>query len=301
MRPEHIPPNFSDIRSANVLGNTVNYCIDTSHVEGKAVQITQNPGGVALKVTECEFMAIAEFVRHPKLDIGLHDPKRWHVGFVQNLTQGAIIYQYANGAGLNVYASIAPETVPCKDSGSAGTWYDPSPFSVKQFGLPDEFGADVPLPPSHPARTDINTRYVKMGDAPGTGGLPLRLTCKATTDVRAALNNQYNIGWTDPLNTNPLDPALARLTRIAGSLSFRTCLTVSSEGNPRLIKTTTLFIYLYYVDWEVGYQINVANGVATRGAFSTARLVAQGVWHDDMAEPIVAAPDANESVCVKFI
>jgi hypothetical protein len=256
---------------------------------------------VSLKVDECEFKAIAEFVRHPALNIGLHDPKRWHVGFVQNLTHGAIIYEYANGQGIHVFASIAPEHLPCKDSGSAGTWYDPSPYSVKQFGLADQFGDDVPLRYNHPARVDVNTRYVTMGDAPGTGALPLRFVCKATTNQRAVVNNQYNIGWTDPLNANALGAGVAPLVSIGGSLSFRTCLAVSSEGDPRRLKTTTYFIYLHHVDWEVGYAINVAHRAATRGASSGARLLAEGVWHDGLAEPIVKAPDANESVCVKFI
>jgi hypothetical protein len=228
------------------------------------------------------------------------------VGFVQNLTEGGIIFHYkgAQADDQGVYASIAPRTMPCKDSGSAGTWYDPSPLSVKRFGGKDECAEmiDPALPATHPAMTSELVRHVQMGDAPGTGSLPLTMPCQSSRDVRAAARNEYTIGWVDPLNPNANDPQIRRLSRIEGLLSFRTCLAMSPEPNQstQAVKTTTLFEYLYYVDWTVHYGMNV-NGQTVTPRHAVAEVTAQGLWGNKMTKPIVTAPDANESVCVRFM
>jgi hypothetical protein len=293
---QHVPANYSGVHYHHVLGIPIEFCI-RPEVDNHPVNIVQNPTGISLKVQECEFKAIVEWKGHPKLSLGLYDPDRWHVGFVQNLTDGKIMFRYQGAT--EVLAAIAPRTVPCKDSGSAGTWYDPSPYSVKRLGVEDEFAGDVPLPANHPARTNQNVRYVQMGDAPGTGSLPLRVPCASSRDPRGVQGTEYTIAWTDPLNPNANDPAIGRLTGIYGSLAFRTCLAMSSDPNLSRIRTTTLFCYLYYVDWAVDYTMNVQNGVVTaRGAGG--HILHQGIWTGALDDPIVTAPDANESVCVRF-
>lgn len=302
MKQADVPAGYSGLHRSQVLGIPVEFCM-RAEVEGHPVNIQQNAQGVGLKVQECEFKAIAEFVGHPKLTQGLYHCTRWHVGFIQNLTGGAIIFMYESpsGTGRSVQAAVSPETVPCKDSGSVATWYDPSPYNLKPFGVADEFADEVPLPAIHPARNKATVRYIQMGDAPGTGNLPLRVPCKGTGDLRAVFNTDYTIAWTDPLEPNPHAPDLARLTRIAGNLSFRTCLAMSSEANVGSIKRTTLILPLYYVDWDVNYSMTVVGALATRGAGSGARVTGEGMWNHNFPTMILAAPDANESVCVKFL
>jgi hypothetical protein len=304
MRRADVPAGYSGIHKKSIQGNPIEFCIDTRGAEGKQVNIVTNPlQGVSLKVEECEFKAIVEF-DHPFLQTsGLYDAKRWHVGFVQNLTSGYILFEYKDDADLVVYAAVAPETLPCKDSGSAGTWYDPSPLNLKKFGVTDEFAGDIPgLAVDHPARRDVNTRYIQMGDAPGTGPLPLNLACKASADGRATLNQQYAIGWNDPLNPDPTAQNIATLRRISGVLSFRTCLAMSSAPATG-IRTTTQFEYLYYVDWNVNYNMDVdfAQRTVTRRVSSGSTIITEGLWSAVLPAPIVTAPDANESVCVKFL
>lgn len=298
-----VPGGYSGLHYSQVLGIPIQFCI-RAEVQGHQINIVHNAlQGVSLKVQECEFKAIAEFVGHPQLTQGLYHPSRWHLGFIQNLTGGAIIFDYRSpsGQGRTVRAAVSPEVVPCKDSGSVATWYDPSPFSLKPFGVPDEFAVEVPLSAMHPARNHPNVRYVQMGDAPGTGSLPLTVPCKASTDARAVLNNQYNIAWDDPLEANPLAADIAKLRRIAGNLSFRTCLAMSSEANIGNIKRTTLIIPLYYFDWDVNYNTDINGAMVNRGAASGATLVGEGLWDMNFPPMILAAPDANESVCVKFL
>jgi len=312
MLASDVPPGFSGPHAHEALGQPVAFCL-RHDVRGHGVNVVNDHRGVSLKVQECEFRAIVEF-KKPAWSFWPSEssksefakPERWHVGFVQNMTEGAIIYHYKgnqpNDAG--VFASIAPRTLPCKDAGSVATWYDPSPYSVKRFGGMDEFkdGIEPELPKSHPAMTDERVRYVKIGDAPGTGKLPLNLPCQSSRDPRAAVRSDYTIGWSDPLNPNPLDPNLRPLYRIEGSLSFKTCLAMSPEPNPSwaAIKTTTQFEYLYYVDWTVHYAMNVAGQVVTP-RHAVAEVTAEGLWEKGMTSPIITAPDANESVCVRFI
>jgi hypothetical protein len=298
MQAQHVPTNFTGVLSNHALGIPMQFCFQAD-VDNHTVNVVQGPTGISLKVQECEFKAIVEWIGHPKLGGGLYQPTSWHVGFVQNLTGGSILFRY--GPAPEVVAAIAPRTMPCKDSGSAGTWYDPSPFNVKRFGVPDEFADEVPLPSMHPARTNLNMRFIKMGDAPGTGTtVPLRVPCASSNDPRAAIGTEYSIAWTDPLNSVANDPLKKRLTSIDGNLTFRTLLAMSSEPNIPRIKTTTLFCYLYYVDWDVDYSMTVANGVVTaRGRGG--RIVSQGLWNGSLDNPIVTAPDANESVCVRFL
>jgi hypothetical protein len=74
---------------------------------------------------------------------------------------------------------------------------------------------------------------------------------------------------------------------------------MSSDPDLARIRTTTLFCYLYYVDWAVDYTMNVQNGVVTaRGVGG--HILQQGLWTGALDFPIVTAPDANESVCVRF-
>jgi hypothetical protein len=163
----------------------MHFCFQAD-VQSHPINIVQNQNGISLKVQECEFKAIVEWIGHAKLSGGLYQSDRWHVGFVQNLTGGAILFRYGAppvpGAQSNeVVAAIAPQTTPCKDSGSAGTWYDPSPFSVKRLGFEMSLPG-IPLPPDHPSAT--NVRYVKMSDAreqvlPRKGAL-----CAASSDRR---------------------------------------------------------------------------------------------------------------------
>jgi peptidase E len=47
--------------------------------------------------------------------------------------------------------------------------------------------------------------------------------------------------------------------------------------------------------------MNVNNGVVTFGAAAGAMSTGRGIWNDGFGEPILNAPDANESVCVKFL
>ncbi len=300
-----VPPGFSGLHYGEALGQSVAFCL-RHDVNGHTINIAADHRGVALKVQECEFRAIVEF-KKSFFSFGEYaKPGRWCVGFVQNLTEGAIIFHYktnqADDAG--VFASIAPRQLPCKDSGSAGTWYDPSPFSVKRFGEKEEFPEMIEpaLPATHPALTNSLVRYVKMGDAPGTGNLPLTMPCQSSRDVRAAAANQYTIGWVDPLNPNPNAQGIRPLFRIEGSLSFKTCLAMSPEPNPswQAVKVTTLFEYLYYVDWTVHYAMNV-NGRTVTARHAFAEVTAEGLWEKGMTKPIVTAPDANESVCVRFI
>jgi len=303
MKASDVPPGFSGPHSYEALGQSVDFCI-RHDVKDHAVNITADQRGVALKVQECEFRAIAEFKKSFFSFGDYAKPERWHVGFVQNLTEGGIIFHYkgAQKDDAGVFAKIAPRTMPCKDSGSAGTWYDPSPFSVKRFGGKEEFPEmiDPPLPATHPALTNELMRYVKMGDAPGTGNLPLTMPCQSSTDARAAASNSFTIAWFDPLNPNAQDPGRRPLYRIDGSLSFRTCLAMSPEPNLATIKTTKLFEYLYYIDWTVHYGMNVA-GQNVTARHAVAEVTAQGVWEKGMKKPIVEAPDANESVCVRFV
>jgi hypothetical protein len=297
MNAQHVPAGYSGVHFGQALGIPIHFAFQAD-VENHTVDVVQSPLGISLKVQECQFRAIVEWIGHPKLSGNLYEPKGWHVGFVQNLTGGAIIFTYGGAAAVT--AAISPSTIPCKDSGSAGTWYDPSPFNVKRFGVPEEFAADIPLPQMHPAKTNPNFRFIEMGDAPGTGAIPLTVPCASTKDLRAHVGTQYTIGWTDPLNQNPRDPAIGRLQGIDGHLQFRTCLAMSSEPNLSRLRTTTLFCYLYYIDWHVSYAMNVLNGVVTpRGA--RARIVQEGTWNGSQENPIVVAPDANESVCVKFL
>jgi hypothetical protein len=300
-----VPAGFSGPHFYEALGQPVEFCI-RHDVQGHGINITADQRGVGLKVQECEFRAIAEFKKRFFSYGEFANPARWHVGFVQNLTEGAIIFHYKGDQAddTGVFASIAPRTLPCKDSGSAGTWYDPSPFSVKRFGGKDEFAdmIEPALPVQHPALTNERVRYVRMGDAPGTGNLPLTMPCQSSIDVRAAARNDYTIGWFDPLNPNASDPRRRPLFRIEGSLSFKTCLAMSPEPNPswQAVKITTLFEYLYYVDWTVHYAMNVRGQMVTP-RHAVAEVTAEGVWENGMAKPIVVAPDANESVCVRFI
>lgn len=302
MTQQDVPAGYSGVHRHHVLGIPIEFCF-RPEVDNHVVNIQQSPQGVSLKVQECEFKAIVEWIGIPKQTVGLFNCKQWHVGFVQNLTGGAIVfvYQSPSGTGHAVQAAVSPENVPCKDSGSVATWYDPSPFNLKRFGVADEFADEVPLLALHPARTRQTVRYIQMGDAPGTGAIPLNVPCKQTSDHRAVVNHQYTIGWTDPLEPNPLAPDLARLTRIGGNLSFRTCLAMSSEANLGNIRRTTLIRYLYYVDWNVSYNMNINHGVVAAGAGSGGMMTGQGIWDDSFADPILAAPDANESVCVRFL
>ena len=76
---------------------------------------------------------------------------------------------------------------------------------------------------------------------------------------------------------------------------------MSSEANLSRIKTTTLFLYLYYVDWDVNYTMAVNNGVVSPGGGSGAQIIDRGLWSESMDNPVVTGRDANESVCVKFL
>jgi hypothetical protein len=298
MKAQHVPPNYTGVHYHQALGIPVEFCIQAD-VNNHPIDIVQNATGFSLKVQECNFRAIVEWIGLPKLTQSLYQPSRWWVGFVQNLTAGAIIFRY----GANrVTAAVSPRELPCKDSGSAGTWYDPSPFSVKRFGITDEFAGEIPLlPQDHPARTDKNVRYIQMGDAPGTGkNIPLVVPVQSSRDPRAMVKSEYTIAWTDPLDPGINEQAKDKLAGIEGNLNFRTCLAVSSEADIAKIKTTTKFCYLYYVDWYVDYSMTVNNGViAQRGRGGV--ILEQGLWKDGLENPIVTAPDANESVCVRFL
>lgn len=295
------PLGYSAIHHGNVLGNLVDYTVK-DEVDGKTVQAETTAEGVSLRVQECNFKAIVEFCGHPQLASSLHDPARWHVGFVQNLISGGITYTYASGQVVSTMATMAPQTLPCKDAGSAGTWYDPSPFSLKRFGDSEEFGEMIPteVGAHHPARTDPRTRYVQMGDAPGTGRLPLALPCKGLDPQhRAALNVQYVMNWRDPLDVNPVLAARAPLVSSAGRLVFRTWLALSSESNLRNLKTTTLFVYLYTWEWMVDYTATINAATQTANPSQQATLLTRGPC-SPIQNAILTAPDANESVCVKF-
>ncbi len=177
-----------------------------------------------------------------------------------------------------------------------------SPFSLKRFGRPEEFGDMISdeVGFRHPARTDPRTRFIQMGDAPGTGRLPLDLPCKGRDpDGRATLNQTYVMGWRDPLDANPTVAERAPLVSIAGTLIFKTWLALSSESNLRNLRTTKLFIYLYTWEWMVDYRATVNAGTQTANATQTATLLDEGPC-DVIQNAILTAPDANDSVCVKF-
>jgi hypothetical protein len=303
MNPNSIPPDFSGIHYCNILGNMMQYCVSHS-VNNHGLEVTIDEQGVQLKVQECLFSAIVEFHSPPRLHLDLYDPKRWWVGFVQNYTGGNITYRYSNNKGLVVKAAITPETIPCKDSGydtENTTFYNAGSYGLKQFGVVDEVAAVpavIPLPFNHPARQDLKVRYIEMRDAPGTGGLPLTLTCKDAGDKRAALNKKYTIGWTDPLDPGRGDQDIAMLRKIEGRQTFKTWLAMSSDI--RDIHTTKLLLYMHRFEWEVNFNVDVNGRSVTLGGGSGARLISEGACYPDTTEPIVTGRDANMSVCVKF-
>jgi hypothetical protein len=295
---------YSAIQQGNVLGNSVQFIVKGEVDNHNVASTVSVNDGVQMQVQECNFKAIVEFQGHPQLNGDLYSPSRWHVGFVQNLTDGGIVYCYTNNQAMVTMATISPRVMPCKDSGSAGTWYDPSPFSVKRFGIDDEMAGDIPneVGQQHPARTNANTRFVMMGDAPGTGRTPLQLDCyQADPQNRAQVNQQYAISWRDPLDANNQINNRAPLTRIDGQLRFTTWLAMSSEANLRKIKTTTLFIYLYYWDWVVTYKamVDATAHTATVSNDSVAQLLQHGPC-PPITDAIVTGNDANESIGVKF-
>lgn len=299
MKLQDVPNEFSAIQTGNVLGNVVKFVVK-SDADGHAVRATTSNLGVQLKVDECNFMAMVEFLGHPKLNFGIYQASRWHVGFVQNLTGGGINFRYGNGNQATV-ASIAPEVLPCKDAGSVATWYDPSPLSLKPFGGgADEMGDATPLLSNHPARTSATMRYIEMGDAPGTGGLPLQVPCKKRDPNNVAqIGTTYTIGWRDPLDTNINVNQRAALTAITGNLSFKTWLVLSSEANLQNIKRTTLFVYLYAWEWVVDYSTTINNQSATPTGRAT--LLNEGACLPYAEDAIVTGGDANETVCVKYL
>src|SRR5262249_45996084 len=150
-------------------------------------------------VPGCRLSALVELYRRPN-DPPPHHP--WHVGFVQNLVEGELLYVYVTPQSDDILvAAMGPHTVPCKDSGSAGTWYDPGPFSHKSFGGEDYVVAGQEEAPEAPHRcyTDPFVRFVTSEDAPGSGKLPIKVPCASTTDGRATPGVEYTIGWADPL------------------------------------------------------------------------------------------------------
>lgn len=294
MKNQDVPNGFSGIKTANILGNKVQFVVG-SDADAHTVRATTGNHGVSLKVDECNFMAIVEFLGHPKLNFGLYLPERWHVGFVQNLTGGGIVFHYGKNGTVG---SVAPQTLPCKDAGSIATWYDPSPLSLKNFDGKDEFGGETPLSHNHPARTSSNMRYVAMGDAPGTGSLPVTVPCrKVDPNNLAKIGQQYTMGWRDPLDTNMNVNQRDPLTAITGSLSFKTWLALSSAVKD--IKTTQLFIYLYWWEWSVSYTTTINNQQATPIGQSV--LQAEGPCQPTDNDAILTGNDANDSVCVKFL
>lgn len=301
MNPKDIPPYFSRVHYAMIAGNVPQYCVSHS-VNNHHIRAIQDDRGVTLRPDECRFTAMVEFhgPRHSR--IGIHDPKRWWVGFVQNIT-GYIEYQYRNRSNqLVVKAAIGPERVPCKDSGyPGGTFYNGLQYSLKQFGVIDELADDIPLNPRHPAVCEPNVRYVTMADAPGPGNLPLDLPCREAGDRRAVVNNQYRIGWTDPLDPNRGEPDMATLRRIEGRLAFKTWLAMTCEpGGYADVRRATDLYYLHKFEWDVNFGADVNGRVVTVVPGSGARLISEGACHYNTNEPILGGPDANDSACAKF-
>jgi hypothetical protein len=303
MRHEDVPIGYSGILNKRVLGHGVQFTVKAD-VAGHDVEAIAGEQGVQLRVQECNFRAIVEFPTH-YFKRGLNDPTKWHVGFVQNMLAGSgIMYSYGNKVGdPGTVAMICPSDLPCKDAGGNTTWYDPNfGLSLKQFGVRDELGefmfpGDFPNP--HPARTDIMTRYVEMGDAPGTGKVPLTFRCQQVDpQMRAKWHADYVLGWRDPLDPNKKVDERAPLIEISGVLRFKTWLAMSCDPNVANIKNTTLFHLLYFWEWVVPYKTRVGNKTAQ--ATGQASLLSHGPCEANET-PKILGIDANDASCVKFL
>src|SRR5262249_60674061 len=115
---------------------------------------------------------------------------------------------------------------------------------------------------AHRCYTDPFVRFIYTEDAPGSGKLPIKLRCASSTDGRARVGAEYEIGWTDPLDPD----SGRRLQMILGKYVFVTWLAVAPNNS----KGTKTILPLYRVQWEGRYFVKVDAQArwakATRGA-----------------------------------
>lgn len=299
MKQTDVPPGYSQVISRDILQIRVDFCINVKGLEQK-IQTQTSPDGVSVIPDECRLKAIVEW---QKGVVPTENPRQWYVGFVQNLVSGEIAYLYQDDKKppAILVASLAPERLPCKDSGSVATWYDPGPTSYKQFGVQDAFfdPTDAGAPPGHHrCWKDPNLRYVCMGDRPGSGRLPIRLPCRGSTDPRAVIGQDYTIGWRDPLAPVGNQPGVPTLRQIVGEYMLHTWLAISPDANNRLTKR---FVYLYWVEWSIAYQTMVNPVARTAVTVGESRVTQHGPWSlRANRDPVLNAPDANDSACVRF-
>lgn len=290
------PAGYSGVHYAMVGGNVPQYSVRCD-VQGKAMLIDANVFGVTVKTRPCEFLALIEFHAPPQARaVGLQDPRCWEAGFVQVMTGGQVVYEYASER-LVVRAAVAPRRLPCADSDGAGPFLDNTLLGVRQFGVADNPNAPAP----HELRSFLSSDSVKhlwASDGPGTGqgmAQDLDLPCVQGADLRAVPGRTYHLGWTDPLDPHAA-PGVALLRSIRGHYAFKTWLAM------RFAPTGDMFM-LHEFEWLARFDVAVQAPArhAWPAGRSGAELLREGAVGAKAAGPIYDGPTANGSVCVRFL
>ncbi|MDZ7592298.1 MAG: hypothetical protein U5L05_16795 [Rubrivivax sp.] len=290
------PPGYSGVHYAMVGGNVPQYSVRCD-VQGKAMLIDANVFGVTVKTRPCEFLALIEFHAPPHARAeGLQDPRCWEAGFVQAMTGGEVVYEYASERML-VRAAVAPRHLPCADGDGSGPFLDNTVLGVRQFGVADNPNAPAP----EELRSFLGSDSVKhlwASDGPGTGqgmARDLDLPCVQGADLRAVPGKTYHLGWTDPLDPH-VAPGVAALRSIRGHYAFKTWLAM------RFTPTGDMFM-LHEFEWLARFDVAVqANAQrAWPAGRSGAELLREGAVGAKAAGPIYGGPTANDSVCVRFL
>jgi hypothetical protein len=290
------PPGFSGVHYAMVGGNVPQYCV-RCNVQGKAMLIDSNAFGVTVKIRPCEFLALIEFHAPPHAPaVGLQDPRCWEAGFVQVMTGGQVVYEYASER-LRVRAAVAPRRLPCADTDGAGTFLDNSLFGVRQFGVADNPNAPAPEELRSFLASD-SVKHLGASDGPGTGqgmAQDLDLPCVPDADPRAVPGKIYHLGWTDPLDPHAT-PGVAPLRSIRGHYAFKTWLAMRFAPSGEMF---TLHEFEWLARFDVAVQADAQR--AWPAGRSGAELLREGAVSAKTAGPIYGGPLANASVCVRFL
>jgi len=290
------PPGYSGVHYAIVGGNVPQYCV-RGDVRGKGMLIDANPFGVTVKIRPCEFQALIEFHAPPHARaVGLQDARCWEAGFVQMMTGGQVVYEYASER-LPVRAAVAPRHLPCADNDGAGLFLDNSLLGVRQFGVADNPNAPAPDEVRRFLSSD-SVKHVWASDGPGTGqgmAQDLDLTCEQSADPRAMPGMTYHLGWNNPLAPHAA-PGDAPLRSIRGHYAFKTWLAM------RFTPTGDMFM-LHAFEWLARFDVAVQAPAqrAWQAGQSGAELLCEGAVGAKAAGPIFGGPTANGSVCVRFL
>jgi hypothetical protein len=290
------PAGYSGVHYAMVGGNVPQYTVRCD-VQGKAMLIDANVFGVTVKIRPCEFFGVIEFHAPPHAPaVGKQDPCCWEAGFVQVMTGGQVVYEYASGR-LLVRAAVAPRRLPCADSDGAGPFLDNTLLGVRRFGVADNPNAPAPEELRRFLGTN-NLKHLCASDGPGTGqgmARDLDLLCVHGADPRAMPGKTYHLGWTDPLDPQAA-PGVALLRSIRGHYAFKTWLAM------RFVPTGDMFT-LHEFEWLARFDVAVQADAqrAWLAGPSGAELLREGAVEAQAAGPIYDGPTANGSVCVRCL